>query len=133
MMLVPSLNRTMLSTRSLIYPRVSAAVISVAALLLGAASALAGPKEYQITGSVLALSDTMVTLQTRVGGTTWEIGRDAGTKGTEALKVGDRVTVHYTMTAGFVEPKPEKAPKKPAAPAASPAAASPAPTVSPAH
>jgi ribosomal 50S subunit-recycling heat shock protein len=53
----------------------------------------------------------------------WELARDSNTKATADPKVGDKVTVHYTMTATNIEVKPgkaEKGAKKEASPAASP-------------
>jgi ribosomal 50S subunit-recycling heat shock protein len=41
----------------------------------------------------------------------WEIARDANTKASGEMKVGDKVTVHYTMTATNIEVKPAKAEK----------------------
>jgi ribosomal 50S subunit-recycling heat shock protein len=41
----------------------------------------------------------------------WEIARDANTKASGEMKVGDKVTVHYTMTATDIEVKPAKAQK----------------------
>jgi len=52
-----------------------------------------------------------------------ELARDSNTKATADPKVGDKVTVHYTMTATNIEVKPakaEKGAKKEASPAASP-------------
>ena len=82
--------------------------VSTCALLLAAAPvASAGPKDYQITGVVQSVNDTTIVLMK--GKEVWELGRDAATKGVEALKVGDKVTLHYTMTASTVEPKAPKA------------------------
>lgn len=88
-----------------------------AALALGgllfssAASAFAAPKDYQITGTVSELTDTTVTLMTNKK-ETWGFARTADTKLPDGAKVGDKVTVHYTMTAGAVDAKPEAAGKK---------------------
>ena len=93
---------------------------STCALLLAAVpAAMAGPKEYEVTGPIVSISDTSIVVQK--GDRPWEVGRDASTKGTDTLKVGDKVTIHYTMTAVVVEPKAAKAGKKEAAPAAAPA------------
>ncbi len=78
--------------------------VSTCALFLAAApAALAGPKDYQITGVVQSVNDTTIVLMK--GKEVWELGRDTSTKGVELLKVGDKVTLHYTMTASTVEPK----------------------------
>ena len=96
--------------------------------------AMADPTSYQATGNVLAVTDTVVTIQK--GKEKWDIARDASTKTEGDVKVGDKVTVHYTMTASAIDmskapaatAKDKKADKSAAAaaPAASPAS-------SPAH
>jgi len=80
------------------------------------AAASAAPKDYQVTGPVLEVTDTMIAVQK--GKDRWELGRDANTKVNGGdLKVGATVTIHYTMTAGSVDVHPAKAtaakPKKP--------------------
>ena len=64
----------------------------------------AGPKTYQVTGPVLALTDDTITVQ-NTAGEKWEIARDKGAKVTGELKVGAKVTIQYTMTAASVEVK----------------------------
>ena len=71
------------------------------ALLLISTSAFAATKTYQVTGPVLDVSDSTVTVQK--GKEKWEILRDATVK-TE-VKKGDKVTITYTMTATDVEVK----------------------------
>lgn len=91
-------------------------LLLVAALLFGGL-AFAGPKTYQVTGPVLALTDTTITVQK--GDDKWELARDASTKVTGELKVGAKVTIEYTMSATSVEAKagdakpPAKTDKKP--------------------
>ncbi len=82
------------------------------ALALGAGPLLAAAKTYQVTGPVLAVTDDTITVQK--GTEKWEIARDAGTKVTGDLKVGEKVTIEYKMTATSVEVKPA-AGAKPAA------------------
>ena len=90
-------------------------------LAVAASSAWAGAKDYQVTGPILAMTDTTITVQAK-GSEKWEIARDTTTKGADGLKVGDKVTVYYSMTASSIESKavaaPAKAPAadKPAAP-----------------
>jgi hypothetical protein len=80
--------------------------------------ALAGaPKSYQVTGPVLEVKDDVITVQK--GNDKWELARDKDTKVTGDLKVGAKVTIHYTMKAAEVEvkeapkaAKPTKEPKK---------------------
>jgi hypothetical protein len=90
-------------------------------LLLGSASAVAaGAKTYQVTGPVLEVTDTMITVQK--GKETWQIDRTKDTKVTGDLKVGAKVTIMYRMTAESVEGKAAKGDAKaPAADAAKPA------------
>jgi hypothetical protein len=91
-----------------------------------APAAMAGPKEYPMTGPIIALTDTTVVVQQAKTHESWEFARSPDLKGMADLKVGDRVTVHYTMVAVSVERKAEKAPGAPAAaatPAGSPAKA----------
>ena len=96
-----------------------AAVAACSVLLSTAGSALAAPKDYQITGNVVSINDTTIAIQ-KGKDAPWEIGRDAATKSADALKPGDYVVVHYTMKAETIEmaaagakgKKAEKAPKK---------------------
>lgn len=75
----------------------------VSALLLASAVAFAGsPKTYQVTGPVTEVKDGLVSVQK--GKEVWQI--DAGTAAPAGLKVGDKVTVTYVMTAKSVEVKP---------------------------
>jgi len=68
-------------------------------------------KEYQVTGPVLEMNDTMIAVQK--GKDRWEIARDSSTKVNGDVKVGSKVTIMYTMTATTVEAKEGKAaPKK---------------------
>ncbi|MFN2508519.1 MAG: hypothetical protein ABR589_07080 [Chthoniobacterales bacterium] len=64
-------------------------------------------KTYQVTGPILEMNDSMIAIQK--GKERWEIARDATTKSNATMKVGDKVTVHYTMTATKVEMKADKA------------------------
>src|SRR6516165_10282569 len=83
--------------------------------LLAAASlafsglAFAGAKTYEVTGPVLEVNDSMIVVQK--GKDRWEINRDANTKLTGDVKVGDKVHVTYTMSATDVEVKAVKAAK----------------------
>jgi hypothetical protein len=80
----------------------------VASLLLSGVT-LAGVKDYQVTGPILEVTDSMIAVQK--GKDRWEIARDSSTKAEGEMKVGDKVTVHYTMTAKEIEVKPAKAAK----------------------
>ena len=94
-------------------------LLAAASLALSSAAFAAGAKTYQVTGPVLEVNDTMIAVQK--GKDRWEINRDSNTKVTGDLKVGEKVTVTYTMSATDVEVKAAKGAKKEAAkPAASP-------------
>jgi hypothetical protein len=93
-------------------------LLAAASLALSSAAFAAGEKTYQVTGPVLEVTDTMIAVQK--GKDRWEISRDANTKVTGDLKVGERVKITYTMTATDVEVKPAKGKKKEASPAPTP-------------
>src|SRR5882724_7395979 len=101
-------------------------LIAAASLALSSLAFAAGAKTYQVTGPVLEVNDSMIAVQ-KGGKERWEINRDSNTKVAGDLKVGEKVTVTYTMSATDVEvkagkaAKAEKGAKKEAAsPAASP-------------
>ena len=83
-------------------------------LSLGAAVSLSlsstawagGAKTYQVTGPVLEVSESMIAVQK--GKDRWELNRDSNTKMGAAVKMGDKVTITYTMTAKEVEAKSGK-------------------------
>src|SRR2546421_11873713 len=91
-------------------------LLAAASLALSSA-AFAGAKDYQVTGPILEVNDSMIAVQK--GKDRWEIARDSSTKASGEMKVGDKVTVHYTMTATSIETKAEKGAKKEASPAES--------------
>jgi hypothetical protein len=74
-----------------------------AAFLLTSVAIAAGPKDYQVTGPVLDVTDDVITVEKDKD--RWEIGRDKNTKVSGELKKGSRVTVHYKMTATSVDVK----------------------------
>jgi hypothetical protein len=74
-----------------------------AAMLTASAASAAGPKDYQVTGPVLELTDDVITVEK--GKEKWEIGRAKDTKVTGELKKGSKVTVHYKMNATSIESK----------------------------
>lgn len=77
--------------------------------LLGLLLALAAPalaaaaRSYQVTGPIVALTDTVITVQK--GDEKWEIARTPGTRVDGKLAVGSRVTIHYKMSADSVAVK----------------------------
>jgi hypothetical protein len=84
--------------------------IALALVLAGlAAPGLAAEKSYQVTGPVVDVSDTSITV--KKGNENWEIAKTPDTKVTGDVKKGDKVTVHYKMTATSVEAKGGKAKK----------------------
>ena len=94
-------------------------LVAAGTLALGS-TAFAGAKSYQVTGPVVEVSDSMIVVTK--GKERFEIDRDSNTKVTGDLKVGDKVTIMYTMTAKDVEVKADKSAKKDAKPATSPGA-----------
>ncbi|MEY2559763.1 MAG: hypothetical protein QOG51_178 [Verrucomicrobiota bacterium] len=79
----------------------------------------ASPSSYQVTGPITAVDDSMITVMK--GKEKFEIARDSNTKATGELKVGEKVTIKYTMTAKEIEVKADKSKKEDKA-AASPSA-----------
>lgn len=61
---------------------------------------------YQATGPVLELTDSKIIIEK--GKEKWSFTRTPETKVTGELKVGEKVTIEYTMTAVSAEAKPAK-------------------------
>jgi predicted RecB family endonuclease len=80
----------------------------VIATLLAASSFAMAAKSYQVTGPVLEVTDSTITVDKK--GEKFEIDRAAGMGGD--VKKGAKVTVKYTMTASDIEVKSEGAAKK---------------------
>ena len=76
-------------------------IVLALVLALAAGGALAAEKTYQVTGPVLEVRDDAVVVQK--GKEKWEIARTPDTKVTGELKKGEKVTVHYKMTATSIE------------------------------
>lgn len=89
---------------------------AVCGVILLATSATAAPqaKSYQVTGPVLEVTDTAITVVNKAGEKS-QVARDAGTKITGDLKVGSKVTISYRMIALDVEVKADKAEATPKA------------------
>ena len=82
-------------------------------LLLAVSFAFAaGPKSYQVTGPVLEVTKDKIAVQK--GKDKWEIALDPAKQVPAGLKVGDKVTIEYTMTATDIKVKDagKKADKK---------------------
>ena len=89
--------------------RIGAAL--AAGMFIAALAFAAKPDAYQVTGNVVEVSgDKIVVMK---GKERFEVARDSGTKMGD-VKVGDKVTIHYRMTATEVESKggAAKAPAK---------------------
>ncbi len=82
-----------------------ATAVVLAGLLTVAGLAATAAKSYQVTGPVIAADDTKIVVETK-DGEKWEIAKDAETRieGGE-VKVGEKVTIKYFMTATTVEVK----------------------------
>jgi hypothetical protein len=61
---------------------------------------------YQVTGPVLEVTDSKIVVQK--GKEKWEMAKDASTKTDKPVKVGDKVTVEYGMTALSISSKEKK-------------------------
>jgi hypothetical protein len=82
------------------------AVLCGAALLGGVSGKAADAKSYQVTGAVLEVTPTTITVQK--GEEKWQLARDKDTKLTGELKVGAKVIIYYKMVALEVETKDAK-------------------------
>src|SRR5947209_7951387 len=77
-------------------------------LMLGstllATGAFAAPtKTYQVTGPVVEVTDSSITIEKDKE--KWQISRDKDTKVTGDLKPGTKVTIQYRMSAASIEAK----------------------------
>jgi hypothetical protein len=89
-------------------------LLTAASLAISSAAFAAGVQDYQVTGPIAELDDTMIVVERGAKNAKkerFEIARDANTKASGEMKVGDKVTVHYTMTATNIEAKAAKAGK----------------------
>lgn len=74
--------------------------------LLAAQISFAASNKYQVTGEVVEVTDAMIVV--KKGKERFEITKNPETKFQGELKVGDKATVHYFMTATEVEAKAAK-------------------------
>src|SRR2546422_3111300 len=82
--------------------KMALSLVTVANLIFSGITFAAGAKTYQVTGTVIAATGSMVTVQK--GAEKFEIDIDpATTKGSADLKVGSTITVTYLMSATKVE------------------------------
>ena len=77
--------------------------------LVAASSFAAEVKTYQVTGPVVEVTASSITVQK--GNEKWEIARTKDTKISAEPKVGEKVTITYRMAAAEIEVKPGKAKK----------------------
>jgi len=98
--------------------RLPLSLLTAASLALSSAAFAAGVQDYQVTGPIAELN----VVEKGAKKERFEITRDANTKASGEMKVGDKVTVHYTMAATNIEVKPAKAEKGAKKEAAKPAA-----------
>ena len=85
-------------------------LVCSAVLLVNTATRAADAKSYQVTGPVLEVTPTVITVQK--GNDKMEITRNSSTKVTGDLKPGAKVTIYYTMVATEVEVKAGKSQKR---------------------
>jgi len=76
-------------------------LLAAASLALSSTVFAAGAKTYQITGTVIAMTGSKITVEK--GTEKWEIDLDPTIKATGDVKVGATVTVTYVMSATKVE------------------------------
>ncbi|HKP93739.1 MAG TPA: hypothetical protein VJS88_07565 [Chthoniobacterales bacterium] len=78
-------------------------LIAAGSVAVSGALFAGSPSSYQVTGPITAVDDSMITVMK--GKEKFEVARDSSTKVTGDLKVGDKVTIQYTMTAKEIEVK----------------------------
>ncbi len=91
-----------------------AASLALGGISFGAASATS----YQVTGPIVEVNDSVIVVMK--GKERFEVNRDSSAKVTGDLKVGEKVTIMYTMTAKEIAVKAEKGKKADAKATASP-------------
>jgi len=80
-------------------------LIVAAGMALSGAVFGASAKDYQVTGPIVEVNSSMIVIEKGKNKERWEIARDSNTKADTEPKVGEKVTVHYTMTATNIEAK----------------------------
>lgn len=81
-------------------------------LLTLSLQAFSATKTYQVTGPVLEMTDSTITVQKGKEKEKWEIAKDAASTIKGELKIGSKVTIEYFMTAKSIEVKPDSKAKK---------------------
>jgi hypothetical protein len=103
-------------------------LLAAASLALSGVGFGAGTKDYQVTGPIVEVDSSKIVIEKGAKKERWEIARDSNTKADTEPKAGDKVTVHYTMTATSIEAKGAKAEKGSKREMKEAATASPSPT-----
>ena len=80
-------------------------IISTLLTLSMASTVALAAKTYQVTGTVLDVTEKTITVDKK--GEKFEIEKTAAAKVTGDLKKGGKVTVYYSMSASEIEVKPE--------------------------
>ncbi|HAM70372.1 MAG TPA: hypothetical protein DCM86_01865 [Verrucomicrobiales bacterium] len=75
-------------------------------LLTAGLPASAADKTYQVTGTIVSVTDAAITVNK--DNEKWTVARDKGTKLAGDLKPGTKVTIYYKMVATEVEVKEAK-------------------------
>jgi hypothetical protein len=78
-------------------------LVAATVVALSAPAFAASPDSYQVTGPIVEVDDSKIVVMK--GKEKFEVARDASTKVTGDLKVGEKVTIKYTMTAKTIEAK----------------------------
>jgi hypothetical protein len=86
--------------------RLGSCLAAIVLTLVFAGSVFADDHNYQVTGPVLAVTPTSITV--KKGKDPWTVSRDASTQVTGDLVVGAKVTIKYHMVADSVVAKPAK-------------------------
>ncbi len=81
-------------------------LLAFAAIAFMSSAAMAADvKSYQVTGPVLEVTDSTITVQK--GSDKWQIARGSAALPKD-VKVGSKVTIQYTMTASAIDLKAGK-------------------------
>ena len=88
------------------YKSIIASFICGGLVFTAIAASTGSLKSYQVTGPVLEVTPTTVTV--KKGEDNWQLARDGSTKVTGDLKVGSKVTIYYTMMATEIDVKEGK-------------------------
>jgi hypothetical protein len=96
---------TQSASRLIDKPMKTFSLLAAATLALSSLAFGAGVSDYQATGTVTEVDSSKIVLEKGAKKERFEIARDSNTKADTEPKVGDKVTVHYTMTATNIESK----------------------------